>query len=459
MSVFSISDFETIKPLEKLIILQDQLYKLEEQIGDDDKKSILLSKKDICEQELLSLKQKIDKVQNQSIIYECPSCQTSLSFKDTKLVISSIDKQIDTSLSEQTLKIDYNKKQKELDSVQKELILLERITEEYNQQFDKFESTLTKLNLTMDDDFSLKLDHIKKNEKAFGILKSNISDVERKIKCFKDTFKDKFEEVGEKDKNYDETFIFHIIEEITKVKEMIKNYSDINTRLLSLQTQKLNINNVIDPVDSIKETKEKIKEYEEKIETYTTLLNELQTWKRIEDTNNKYIELQEMIQKSKDAKDYMIEEVKCCEKLLYYIKDAETKAIFDFIDTLNHHAALYIEDFFPDEDIQVQLITNKELKSGKEKLGLFFEVNYKTMKGDTEFLSGGQRDRVNLAFTLAFSELVQNRILLLDECISSLDNETSDTVIDTLKEKYKGKLIICVAHQVNTGVFDQVIKI
>ena len=133
--------------------------------------------------------------------------------------------------------------------------------------------------------------------------------------------------------------------------------------------------------------------------------------------------------------------------------------IFDFIDTLNHHAALYIEDFFPDEDIQVQLVTNKELRSGKDKLGLFFEVNYKTMKGDTEFLSGGQRDRVNLAFTLAFSELVQNRILLLDECISSLDNETSDTVIDTLKEKYKGKLIICVAHQVNTGVFDQVIKI
>ena len=105
------------------------------------------------------------------------------------------------------------------------------------------------------------------------------------------------------------------------------------------------------------------------------------------------------------------------------------------------------------------MVTNKELKSGKDKLGLFFDVSYKTIKVDIDFLSGGQRDRVNLAFTLAFSELVQNKMLLLDECISSLDSETSDTVVDTLKEKYKGKLVMCVAHQVNTGVFDQVLNV
>ena len=135
------------------------------------------------------------------------------------------------------------------------------------------------------------------------------------------------------------------------------------------------------------------------------------------------------------------------------------KSLWNFIESLNYHASLYIEDFFPDEDFNVQLITTKELKSGKDKMGLFFEVQYGTMKGELDFLSGGQRDRVNLAFTLAFSELVQNRVLLLDECISSLDSETSDTVIETLHQKYKGKLIIGVAHQVNTGVFDQVVPI
>ena len=188
-------------------------------------------------------------------------------------------------------------------------------------------------------------------------------------------------------------------------------------------------------------------------------MSNLENWKRVEDTNIKYESLKESIDKSKNIKDYYRDELLCCEKLLMFVKEAETKSIFDFIDQLNTHAGMYIEEFFPDEDINVQLVTNKELKKGKDKTGLFFEVQYKTMKGDIDFLSGGQRDRVNLAFTLAFSELVDNRILLLDECISSLDNETSDHVIDTLKTKYKGKLILCVAHQVNTGVFDQVIHV
>ena len=54
-----------------------------------------------------------------------------------------------------------------------------------------------------------------------------------------------------------------------------------------------------------------------------------------------------------------MEEVKCYEKLQHYVKEAETKSIIDFIDSLNQHAQLYIEDFFKDEDIQVQLVTNK----------------------------------------------------------------------------------------------------
>jgi ABC-type transport system involved in cytochrome bd biosynthesis fused ATPase/permease subunit len=81
------------------------------------------------------------------------------------------------------------------------------------------------------------------------------------------------------------------------------------------------------------------------------------------------------------------------------------------------------------------------------------------MTGDLSYLSGGEKDRVNLAFTLAFSELVNNRILLLDECISSLDAETTNVVLENLKEKYRGKLVLLVSHQANIGFFDSVINI
>jgi DNA repair exonuclease SbcCD ATPase subunit len=164
-------------------------------------------------------------------------------------------------------------------------------------------------------------------------------------------------------------------------------------------------------------------------------------------------------QKSRDKIEYYTDEVKCCERLANYIKESETKSLIEFIYSLNQHASVYIGHFFPDEDIHIELITNKELKSGKDKVGLFFDVSYRTLKGDLEFLSGGQKDRVNLAFTLAFSELVSNRLLLLDECISSLDSETSSTVIDTLREKSTHKLVLCVAHQVTAGSFDEVIEI
>lgn len=86
------------------------------------------------------------------------------------------------------------------------------------------------------------------------------------------------------------------------------------------------------------------------------------------------------IQSAKDAKEYYMEEVKCYEKLQHYVKEAETKSIIDFIESLNQHAQLYIEDFFKDEDIQVQLTTNKELKSGKDKVGLFLKFSIKKWK-------------------------------------------------------------------------------
>ena len=437
MKEFSIEQFLKIKPLEKLISIQQRIVELEDKIGEEKEAEIKL-KKDKC----------IDEIKSLETTYICPSCEECLIINEGVLVKSG---SVFNKKTPNDSVLELKKKQKQLELLQKEEHSIERFTEEYNELFDQFDTLLQTLEFSSEDNFHDKLEKLKKDEKTLSILKSKKSDIEKKISDYNDEEK---EEYTEKDSD-----LFHIVEQITTLKDSIKRANEWNTKLITLKTQKIDVNDIEDQSEQINETKQKLTDYEEKIETYTKYINELQTWKRIEDTNQKYSELKTSIDRSKDTKDFLMEEIKCCEKLLYYMKDAETKAIFDFIDSLNRHAAIYMEDFFPDEDISAELVTNKELKSGKDKVGLFFEVNYKTIKGDMEFLSGGQRDRVNLAFTLAFCELVQNRVLLLDECISSLDNETSDLVIETLKEKYKGKMIICVAHQVNIGVFDQVIKI
>jgi DNA repair exonuclease SbcCD ATPase subunit len=354
--------------------------------------------------------------------------------------------------------------EKNLKNVQKQLDVLLHQRSEYNKLFDDFELLAVTIEKKYNNnDYSALLSTLKKDEQTFLFTKKTKEDTERQLKRF--NLDEVNEEVKDevKDEAKDEE---NIVREILKIEQQLSRHAEISSRLKKLD--EVGVSDTSDTSDTsdnvdysalLSDYKEKLLQTDEKISQYSDSIRQLELWRQNEENNIKYKELEESIQRSKDAKDYGMEVVKCCEKLLLYVKDAETRSVFDFIESLNYHASLYIEDFFPDEDFHVQLSTTKELKSGKDKMGLFFEVQYGTMKGELDFLSGGQRDRVNLAFTLAFSELVQNRVLLLDECISSLDSETSDTVIETLHQKYKGKLIICVAHQVNTGVFDQVVEI
>ena len=57
--------------------------------------------------------------------------------------------------------------------------------------------------------------------------------------------------------------------------------------------------------------------------------------------------------------------------------------------------------------------------------------------------------------------MLNNHILLLDECLASLDMDTSNIVIEMLKEKEltRNSLVICVVHQCVKGVFDLVINL
>ena len=81
------------------------------------------------------------------------------------------------------------------------------------------------------------------------------------------------------------------------------------------------------------------------------------------------------------------------------------------------------------------------------------------MDCDLKSLSRGEISRVVLAFTLALSEMFNTPILLLDECTSNLNQELIITVFDSIKDNFKDKLVILVAHQVVKGVFDKVIEL
>ena len=103
---------------------------------------------------------------------------------------------------------------------------------------------------------------------------------------------------------------------------------------------------------------------------------------------------------------------------------------------------------FPDLPIEVRLENYKPTGKGKNmrtegKMNM--SIFYKNNEYDSiSQLSGGERDRVNLAFILAVNDMIGGEILFLDECLSSLDTETNTDIYMFLKNNCQHRLIIAV---------------
>lgn len=137
-------------------------------------------------------------------------------------------------------------------------------------------------------------------------------------------------------------------------------------------------------------------------------------------------------------------------KLQNIIKKAEKLAIEETIEQINLHVQLYLDYFL--ENVTVCLAFDKD----GTKLNV--NVTQNNFESDLNNLSGGELARVVLAFTIALADMNNVKLLLLDECVSSLDQETTTSVIKTIQNNFNGQ-IICIAHQTTTGIFDHVLEL
>jgi DNA repair exonuclease SbcCD ATPase subunit len=135
-------------------------------------------------------------------------------------------------------------------------------------------------------------------------------------------------------------------------------------------------------------------------------------------------------------------------KLQEIIKTAEKMAVREVIEEINLHAQMYLDSFL--DDMNVMLVF--------DGVKLTVDVLQNGHDSDLQNLSGGELARVILAFTIALAEINNVRMLLLDECVASLDQESTGQVIDTIKANFRGT-VICIAHQTTTGVFDHVLEL
>jgi ATP-binding cassette subfamily B multidrug efflux pump len=97
--------------------------------------------------------------------------------------------------------------------------------------------------------------------------------------------------------------------------------------------------------------------------------------------------------------------------------------------------------------------TDKEVESAAKSAVVHdniigFKKQYETVLGERGItLSGGQKQRVSIA-----RAIIKNPpILLFDDCLSAVDTETEETILNNLNEICKDKTTIIVSHRVSSA--------
>ena len=115
---------------------------------------------------------------------------------------------------------------------------------------------------------------------------------------------------------------------------------------------------------------------------------------------------------------------------------------FLFSDTINNNIK------FGKENATDQEVVEAAKQAQVHKNILNFNKKYDTVLGERGItLSGGQKQRVSIARAL----IKQPQIMLFDDCLSAVDTETEEKILNNLKKVTTGKTTIIVSHRISAA--------
>jgi DNA repair ATPase RecN len=192
---------------------------------------------------------------------------------------------------------------------------------------------------------------------------------------------------------------------------------------------------------------------------YTRILHKIETFKIYASERERQKKLKEELKTTKAAAKEMKDRTTGAAILRTKIKEAEGLCLLSFVQSIQGEVQMYLDEFFSKDPLSLRLSTQKISKKGTSKPEINITMDYKGRECDPFSLSGGELQRVILAFTLAFTERFNLPFLLLDECTSNLDQELTSEVVHVVKKYQHSRPILLVAHQVVLGIFDKVVNI
>lgn len=420
----------------------------------------------IIDTQIQELRHKIQNAEISSHTYTCPKCDTKLCIVKHSLK-SCEDKEVmpkkefnDATSALQTLT-----------SKRDKALATNRRIEELQQAINTFKDTYKTVpdnvssyyeeHLQLETKLEQVSDKINRKDILVG-MKKELDDRENNIHTI-----DNFKEIDEEDTR---SRINTINADITRINVNIKQYKDISCQIKRLETNiqtkkelfikkygeisgeeeiQKDISDAKKNVVVLEEMLDKHRNDQLQLEKYTTYKSEYADYK---EWCEKYDEL------SKKEID-MSNKVCSINILRDTLADAESIAVGNVINRIQDMVQDYLDVFFVDDGMTITLKTFKEDKKKKTKAQINVEISYKGMDCTISMLSGGELQRLMLAFNLGISDMYNLPFIMLDETMSNLDEDTTQTIVDGIKEKCKDKLVIIIAHQVVSGVFDKTIDV
>lgn len=426
----------------------------------------------------------MEKISDQHAVYMCPGCDSGLHMIDCKLTLAKgytdyIDMDVDVLQGKiDSDKCMIRKLQSQVQKAEHQIMTKTTIEEKISIIVGKYEEIVD--SESIQDDIAYLQQYKmrqKQQENRLGVLTSNILDekLSHTYNSYKQTTDETYKKLcimkdraGPSETKYTEDELRDIISSEknhrNNERNMVRLRAEISGDMESLlqdinnaqstHTEKYGESKTID-IESQKDIITKL--LEKKVIHEKNMIN-IELWKKYKNEYMSYdqwkCKVSELKIKEKGDRNRYVAATTLKNKIL----EAESMAISNIIDTINMHARSYLDCFFSDHPISVQLQPFKETKNSTKPC-INMSIEYKGMECDLSMMSGGELSRVVLAYTLALSEMFNTPLLLLDECTSSLDQELTNVVFDGIRDNFGGKLVIIIAHQVIVGTFDKIINL
>lgn len=432
----------------------------------------------------------LDKLVSQRELYSCPACLAKVRLMNDKLLLADDIDDIGTVADIETIK----EKIKELKnniSILQRLIPTEEDKLERKQEAEKeldsilssYEEIPNPHEVREDLEYLLQYQtnqvelEKKKKEIENNIIQENFStsyksfkvDIEKlqaEVSLLQEKIRDSLESLNEEELRnqiIEQKHTKSRLTELEKIRETTEKNRDkcksILDRIRSDHNKKYgNIRDEEELNKIIQEQTNILEEQEKKRNSHENNIQLIEDWKKYQEELDNYhkweVKVEDLETKEKKARSEYAAATELKDKII----QAESIAMINIIDSINTHARVYLDTFFSENPISVQLQPFKETKKST-KPSINITIEYKGMEADMNMLSGGELSRVILAYTLALAEMFNTPLILLDECTASLDQDLTNIVFDCIRENFNGKMTLIIAHQIVRGTFDKVIEL